>query len=438
MNNSSLLDSAVHKSMVRLVPLMLLLYILAFLDRANIGVAKVQYMADTGIGSAAFASGASIFFLAYAFLGAPCNLLMKKVGAKRWIAFTTILWGLVSCSLAIADTETKFVTTRFLLGATEAGFFPGMIYLTSLWFPQKNRGTIIGMFYVGPCIALALGTPFSGALLEGLHGWLGHPGWFWMFLVEGLLAAAVGVFVYFYLDSEPKHARFLNDGERKALMRELSQEEQKSVASRISDAIKIPRVWALAIAYGVIQLSVYGLAFYLPSTVAKLISSVNVTFISTLVAAIPWVVAGFATYYIPRYAAKRFAEAHYAALVLTIAGIGVIGSAVLSASPVASIFCLSLAASGFIAVQPMFWTMPSAILSGSALAAGIGFVNMFGAFGGALGAPVREFAEPIFGNPMAPQIVMGVTAIFGAILIYSLRPQQAGSQQPIAEEVIAK
>ena len=173
MMSNTLLESVVKKNRARLIPFMLALYVLAFLDRSNIGFAKETYQLDTGLSNEAYALGAGIFFVVYAFLGVPANLLMRKFGARRWIGCTTLLWGVLSAAMAWADTEAKFRLVRTLLGAAEAGFFPGMIYLTSQWFPQQNRASIMGLFYMGAPLALTLGSPLSGALLE-MHGFMGH------------------------------------------------------------------------------------------------------------------------------------------------------------------------------------------------------------------------------------------------------------------------
>ncbi|PLL95379.1 MFS transporter [Klebsiella michiganensis] len=164
--SNTLLESVVKKNRARLIPFMLALYVLAFLDRSNIGFAKETYQLDTGLSNEAYALGAGIFFVVYAFLGVPANLLMRKFGARKWIGCTTLLWGLLSAAMAWADTEAKFLLVRTLLGAAEAGFFPGMIYLTSQWFPQQNRASIMGLFYMGAPLALTLGSPLSGALLD--------------------------------------------------------------------------------------------------------------------------------------------------------------------------------------------------------------------------------------------------------------------------------
>lgn len=413
----TILEQAVKKNRLRLIPMMLALYILAFLDRSNIGFAKEAYQIDTGLSNEAYALGAGIFFVAYAFLGVPANLLMRKFGARMWIGTTTLIWGFLSAAMGFADTETKFLLVRTLLGAAEAGFFPGMIYLTSQWFPQKNRAAIMGLFYMGAPLALTLGSPLSGALLE-LNGFMGHAGWFWMFVIEGLLAVAAGIFVFFYLDDTPQTARFLNTEEKQALIQQLDSEESVKTTSRLIDALKNINVWHLALIYMAIQIAVYGLIFFLPTQVAALLGT-KVGFKASVVAAIPWVAALFGTYYIPRYSDKTGDRRNIAAITLLIAGIGIGVSAF--AGPVMAIIALCFAAIGFIAVQPVFWTMPTNILSGTALAAGIGFVNMFGAIGGFLAPIIRVRAETLFNSGSAGLVTLAAIAIIGALAIFLLK-----------------
>lgn len=415
------IERVVNKTRLRLIPFMLMLYILAFLDRANIGFAKESYQLATGLGDGAFALGAGIFFVAYAFLGVPANLLMRKFGARSWIGGTTLVWGVLSASMGYADTEWKFLLVRSLLGAAEAGFFPGMIYLTSQWFPQKSRAGIMGLFYMGAPLALTLGSPLSGALLE-MHGFLGHPGWYWMFIIEGMLALAAGAATFCYLDNSPSEARFLSAEERELLSSTLAIEESTKNTSKISDAIRNWTVWHLAIIYMVIQISVYGLVFYLPSQVAALMGT-NVGFTASLVTAIPWVAALFGTYYIPRYSDKTGERRNIAALTLLVAGLGIGISAF--ASPVAAIIALCFAAAGFIAVQPIFWTMPTGLLSGTALAAGIGFTNMFGAFGGFLAPNIKAQADIFFGNHLAGLMALAVITVIGSAFIMMLPQKKA-------------
>lgn len=412
-----IIDKIVKKTSWRLIPFMLALYILAFLDRSNIGFAKAAYQLDTGLSNEAFAFGAGIFFAVYAFLGVPANLLMRKFGARTWIGLTTLVWGFLSAGMAYADTEWKFLAVRVLLGVAEAGFFPGMIYLTSQWFPQQSRAGIMGLFYMGAPLALAFGSPVSGALLE-MHGFLGKPGWYWMFIIEGLVAILAGVITFFYLDNKPQDARFLNQEEKNMLIEQLNSEESVKTTSHISDAISNANVWHLAIIYMVIQISVYGLIFFLPTQVAALMGT-TVGFKVSLVAAIPWVASIFGTYYIPRYSDKTGERKKIAAMTLLVAGIGIGVSAF--ATPVIAIIALCFAAIGFIAVQPIFWTMPTNILSGAALAAGIGFVNMFGAFGGFFAPIIRVKADTYFNNGTAGLLTLAIITVIGSIAILALK-----------------
>lgn len=404
MMSNTLLESVVKKNRARLIPFMLALYVLAFLDRSNIGFAKETYQLDTGLSNEAYALGAGIFFVVYAFLGVPANLLMRKFGARRWIGCTTLLWGVLSAAMVWADTEAKFLLVRTLLGAAEAGFFPGMIYLTSQWFPQQNRASIMGLFYMGAPLALTLGSPLSGALLE-MHGFMGHPGWFWMFVIEGLLAVAAGAFTFFWLDDSPQHARFLSAAEKQALISELAREEEKKIASRLSDALRNGRVWQLALIYLTIQVAVYGLIFFLPTQVAAL----------------------FGTWLIPRYSDRTGERRNIAALTLLAAAVGIAVSGLVA--PVLAIIALCVAAVGVIAVQPVFWTMPTQLLSGTALAAGIGFVNLFGAIGGFLAPIVRVQAETLFASSAAGLLTLAGVAIVGVIIIFSLSLTRAVPQR---------
>lgn len=422
--NTTLIERVVKKNRARLIPFMLALYVLAFLDRSNIGFAKETYQIDTGLSNEAYALGAGIFFVVYAFLGVPANLLMRKFGARYWIGCTTLLWGGLSAAMAFADTEAKFLLVRTLLGAAEAGFFPGMIYLTSQWFPQRNRASIMGLFYMGAPLALTLGSPLSGALLE-MHGFMGHPGWFWMFMIEGLLAVAAGIFTFFWLDDTPEKARFLSPEEKQALICQLDSEEENKVASRLSDAMRIGRVWMLAIIYLCIQVAVYGLIFFLPTQVAALLGT-KVGFYASIITAIPWVFALLGTWLIPRYSDRSGERRKIAGMTLLAAGIGIGISGLVS--PVLAIAALCVAAVGFIAVQPVFWTMPTQMLSGTALAAGIGFINLFGAVGGFIAPILRVQAETLFSSSAAGLLTLAGVAVVGAMLIFALNVSRPAVQ----------
>ncbi|MCU6238745.1 MFS transporter [Morganella morganii] len=412
------LNSAIKKSWKRLVPLMFILYFVAFIDRVNVGFAKDAMQLDIGLSDSAFALGAGIFFAAYALFGIPANLILNKIGAQKWLSMTTVIWGVLSAMTGFVTNETQFIVLRFLLGLGEAGFYPGILLLASIYFPNKVRGSVIGIFVLGVPLALTLGSPLSGALLE-LHGWMGRPGWFWMFVIEGLPAVVIGVFAFFWLDDSPEKARFLTAEEKKALTEQLAGENAKTETTSVLSALKNIRVWHLALIYGTIQISVYGLMFFLPSQVASLMGQ-SLGFKASLVAAIPWACSAFGVYYIPRLADKNPSRrVAISVMCMLAAAVGLALSAF--ASPVFAIAALCLSAVGFLSVQPVFWTFPPQLLSGPALAAGIGFCTTMGAFCSFLAPIIRVEMDKLMNSNTAGIITLAVITVGCALLIALLK-----------------
>lgn len=416
--NNPVLNSAIKKSWKRLVPLMFILYFVAFIDRVNVGFAKDAMQLDIGLSDSAFAFGAGIFFAAYALFGIPANLILNKIGAQKWLSITTIIWGVLSAMTGFVTNETQFIILRFLLGLGEAGFYPGILLLASIYFPNNVRGSVIGIFVLGVPLALTLGSPLSGALLE-LHGWLGRPGWFWMFVIEGLPAVVIGIFAFFYLDDSPEKARFLTDEEKKALTEQLAKENAKTETTSVLSALKNAKVWHLALIYGTIQISVYGLMFFLPSQVASLMGE-SLGFKQSLVAAIPWACSAFGVYYIPRFADRHPTKrVEISVLCMLAAAVGLALSAF--ASPVFAIAALCLSAVGFLSVQPVFWTFPPQLLSGPALAAGIGFCTTMGAFCSFLAPIIRVEVDKVMNSNTAGIMTLSVITVGYAVLIALLK-----------------
>lgn len=415
---SPVLTLAIKKAYKRLMPLMFILYFIAFIDRVNVGFAKDAMSTDINLSESAYALGAGIFFLAYALFGMPSNVIMHKLGAKIWLSLTTVLWGILSACTGLVSNANEFIILRFLTGLCEAGFYPGILLVATIWFPNKIRSSVISIFVLGVPVALTLGSPLSGALLE-LHGFLGKPGWFWMFVIEGLPAVLLGIFAYFYLDNSPSQARFLTSTEREALTTQLASEQLHSQTSSIKIALKDIRVWHLAFIYGAIQISVYGLLFFLPAQVATLMGT-SVNFTSSLITAIPWAISLIGVYFIPRYAD------HYPAQRVAISFTCLLAAAVTLliasyANPVMAIVCLSICAVGLLAVQPIFWTFPPQLLSGPALAAGIGFCTAIGAFCGFLAPIIRVQANEVFNNQHAGVITLTILTLICALLIALLK-----------------
>lgn len=413
------LRSAVGKAAARLLPFLLLLYILAFLDRVNVGYAKQALLRDTGLGEGVYAFGASVFFVGYAIFEVPSNLIMHRVGARLWMCRIMVTWGLVSAAMMFATNTTTFYVLRFLLGVAEAGFFPGVILYLTYWFPAQSRGPMMGLFYFGAPIAQIFGGPLSGLLLE-LDGTANLRGWQWMFLVEGLMAAVVGVWTYFYLTDRPATAGWLTEKERSAIQAALDAEENAKNRHDTRDIFHLlsqPRVLYFGLIYCLIQMSVYGVTFYLPSQVARLLGR-ETGFVVGCVSAIPWICALLAAFLLPRLL-TRYGRAHLiASIALILSAVGIAISA--SGSTALALAALSLAAAGFIGAQPVFWTLPTAEFAGIHAAAVIALINSFGALGGFFAPNLKVMTESLFSSISAGQFALAASSLVAGTLLLGI------------------
>jgi MFS family permease len=414
------LSAVVGRVTRRLIPFLLLMYVLAFLDRANIGFAQEAYMADTGISDAAYALGAGIFFIGYAVFEVPSNLVLHKVGARIWMCRIMVTWGLISAAMMFAHSAPVFYALRFLLGVAEAGFFPGVILYLTYWVPTAYRGKVLGLFYFGAPLAFILGSPVSGALLE-LDGFAGLLGWQWLFLVEGVAASIVGVWAFWYLEDRPQTSRRLPPADRDVLVAAVEAEEAAKGAhspASVARSLADRKVLYLALVYFTIQMSVYGVTFYLPSQVAEL-AGAEVGFKVGLLTAIPWTCALVASFLVGRYSDRSGNRRLIAAVTLAVGGLGIAASAAFSA-PTLAMVALCFGAAGFIAVQPVFWTIPTGYLSGAAAAGGIALINSLGSLGGFVAPNVKNWADQSFGSGEAGLYVLAGTTLFGALLILGM------------------
>jgi sugar phosphate permease len=418
--SSASLEAINSKVMRRLLPFLLLMYVLAFLDRANIGFAQKALQHDTGLSNAAFAFGAGVFFAGYALFEVPSNLLLHRVGARLWMCRIMVTWGLVSASMCLAHTATAFYALRFLLGVAEAGFFPGVIYYLTHWFAQSARARAVGVFYFGAPLAFIFGSPLSGLLLD-LHGAAGLAGWQWLFLIEGAMATVVGIWAFWYLDNRPEDARWLDDAQRATLREALDQDARTASAHgprNLLAALVDRRVLALSAIYLLIQMSVYGVIFYLPQQVAALMGT-TVGLRVGLVAALPWLCALAVTWSVPRRADRTGGHRRWAVALLVLAGLG-IGASGLTHSPLFALAALCCAASGFIAAQPLFWTFPTRYLTGAAAAGSIALINSLGGLGGFIAPSLRTAAEHAFASTSAGLLLLGAASLLAALLIGTL------------------
>ncbi|MDR3562427.1 MAG: MFS transporter [Negativicutes bacterium] len=422
---TAVVDQAMQKATKKIIPFLLLMFIFAYLDRINIGFAKQALQIDVGFSDAVFALGVGLFFIGYAVFEVPSNVIMHHVGARRWLSRIMVTWGIVAAGFAFVTDETMFYVLRILLGIAEAGFAPGIIYYISCWFTIRKRTTIMGLFLLGMPVSVTLGAPLSGFLLD-MNGLMGLHGWQWMFLIEGLLASVVGVYALWYLVDKPEDAKWMTQEEKQALRNELEAENACKNLTYTSPwrALIDLRVLYLCFTYITLQMASYGITFYLPTQVAGLLGKKVGTEVG-LVSAIPYACAIVALILIPIYSDRTGKKGSLAALLF--GGCGVFFMLSNTANPFFAILALCVAVVCLFGCMPIFWTMPSRILTGVTAASGIAFINSIGNLGGFLAPNFRVWAEQYFHNPVAGIYVIGITAVFGSLLMWLTVPLGMGS-----------
>lgn len=415
------LAAAIRKVAWRLLPFLVLMYIISFIDRTNIGYAKTAYQADTGFSDAVFALGAGIFFIGYAAFELPSNLIMQRVGAKIWLARIMVTWGIFSALTFVAHNEYVFYLLRFLLGVAEAGFFPGVLLYLSRWFPNSFRARATAIFYFAIPIALAFGSIVSGALL-GMDGVLGWAGWQWMFFIEGAIAVVVGVIAYYYITNEPHDATWLTHDEKAALIAELAREERAklragshAVRGRLRDLLTNPTILCYAAVFFFIQISVYGLIFYLPSIVESFLDGASSLKVG-LVGSIPWLLSIVGCYLIAMWSDRTGSRRNL--VIVSFALMGVALAASRYVHPVLCLLALTVAAAMYMGATPVFWTLPAEHLTRDTNAAGIAVITALGNTGGFVAPILKTKVEQSSGAIETGMVAMGISAAIAALIVW--------------------
>ncbi|HWA95792.1 MAG TPA: MFS transporter [Terracidiphilus sp.] len=419
------LNRAIARARMRLVPFLMLMYVVSFLDRSNIGFAKEPLQTYVGISPESYALAAGLFFISYSFCGFPSNLLLHRIGAKIWMTVIMVAWGAVSMATMFVKGDTSLYTLRLLLGITEAGFFPGVILYLTYWFPSRVRGQIMGLFYIGVPIALLFGSPLSGLLLE-LHEVGGLQGWQWMFLIEGAIAIFVGIAAFWYLDDKPAQAKWMPDDERRILINVLAAEEsdrRSSSPGKLLKMVRDRRVLHFLAIYTLIQISVYGVVFYLPTEVGALIHQ-SAGLEVGVVSAIPWVIALVVVWWLPLKADRSQSHRNLAAAAMFLGGCA--SFVFPTAGPAVGIIALSVGISTFIAVQPLFWTFPTGYLADRAAAGGIAVITL-GNLGGFVAPNVKVWADEHFHSAHAGLYLLAGLTVLNAVLILAVRNRRTAA-----------
>jgi D-galactonate transporter len=412
-------DRTYRKVTWRIVPFLFICYLAAYLDRVNVGFAKLQMLRELGFSDAVYGFGAGIFFLGYVLFEVPSNVIMLRVGARLWIARIMLTWGLISAATAFVSTPLSFYIMRFLLGVAEAGFIPGVLLYITLWYPAERRGRITAIFLAAIPTASIVGGPVSGWILAVVSGAGGLSGWQWLFLVETIPSIILGIVTLFYLKDRVTDVKWLDAAEKRLVTANIARDNQdKQGHAHLLQAFSDPRVWLLGVIYFAIVCGIYIISFWLPSLIRQ--AGVADPRTIGLLTAVPYIVAIIAMV-AAGVSADRFRERRWHTIVPTLAtALGLAITAFAGTSLVPAMVGLSIAAAGASAAQAIFWTMPAAFLGGAAAAAGIALVNSLGNLAGFVSTDLVGWMTTLTHSPAAALYLFGGIMAIGGVLILAI------------------
>jgi MFS family permease len=434
----------------RLIPFLFLCYIVAFLDRVNVGFAKLQMAGDLKFSDAVYGFGAGIFFIGYFIFEVPSNVILERVGARVWIARIMITWGVISSAFLFTgvihwgpvaewfnctDAQFTFYFLRFWLGAAEAGFFPGIILYLTYWFPASRRAQMTALFMTAIAISNVIGSPVSGAIMQFMDGANGWRGWQWLFLLEGIPSVIIGALVFVLLDNGPNQSKWLTQPERDLVLRRLGEDDvsktQLGKRHGFLDAFKDLRVWFLAAVYFCGVVGFYAVNFWMPTIIQELGIDKKDFLKVGLLSMIPWGVAAVSMVVWGGHSDRTGERRWHAAGGLLVAMVGLLALAMIGKAPVPSIIALTLVTSGILSWVVTFWSLPTAFLSGTAAAAGIAWINSIGNLGGHFGPDMIGRIRTATNSSESAFYALAAIALLGALIILFLpKTQQKTAAAP--------
>jgi D-galactonate transporter len=411
-------EATYRKVAWRLSPLLLLCYVVAYLDRVNVGFAKLQMSADLGLSDAVYGFGAGIFFFGYFIFEIPSNVILHKVGARVWIARIMITWGIISALTMFITTPTMFYVMRFLLGVAEAGFFPGIILYLTYWYPAHRRGRMTTLFMTAIALSGLIGGPVSGWIMKSFDGANGWHGWQWLLLLEGIPSIVVGIMVLMLLDDRIAKAKWLTAEERDLLERNIAADNVEKEDMPIGKILSSPRVWMMSLIYFSFVMGLYGVSFWLP-TIIKATGVTDALSIG-LLSAIPYGAAVVGMLLVARSADKRGERRWHIAIPAVIGSIGLVLSVIWANNTALAMLGLTLGTMGILTTLPLFWSLPTAFLAGTGAAAGIAMINSLGNLAGFLSPYLVGWLKQVTGSNSSGMYMLAGFLILGAVLVLSV------------------
>jgi MFS transporter, ACS family, tartrate transporter len=410
----------IRKLQIRLIPYLFLLYVVAMVDRINIGFAALTMNKDLGLNSQQYSIAAGIFFIGYFLFEVPSNLMLHKIGARVWIARILLSWGLVASLTGLVQGAHQLYIVRVLLGFAEAGYYPGIVLYLTYWFRQREQARVLSLFLTGFAVNNIVGAPISGLILQHVH-WLGVASWRWLFILEGIPAIVLGFLTYFVLPNRPSEAKFLSGEEKEWLRAELEREDQVKFQrgqQSVMEGMINPRVWRLVAIYFGMMIGSYTLSFFVPQLVKSLSSEYSNSLVGYVVM-IPYLAALAGMILVGRSSDRRMERRYHAAISLVVGGIGFLSLGWIH-SPLVTMALLSLLAIGYCSSLSPFWAMPSEFLTGLSAASGIALINSFGNLGGFVGPYVVGFISQKTGTLYGGLAFAGISMLVAATLVLFL------------------
>ncbi|MFM2108228.1 MAG: hypothetical protein RLZZ513_1296 [Pseudomonadota bacterium] len=416
------IEEALYRKVAwRLIPLLLACYVVAYLDRVNVGFAKLQMIDQLGFSDTIYGLGAGMFFIGYFLFEVPSNIILHKMGARVWIGRIMISWGLISAAMMFVTTPTMFYVMRFLLGVAEAGFFPGIILYLTYWYPADRRARITAMFMTGIAIAGVIGGPVSGIIMKYTNGIYGWQGWQWMFLLEGLPSVALGLVVIMMLDDRISEARWLTEEERALLAHNIAKDEAHKEDESFLRIISSGKVWLCAAIYFSYVMGVYGVSFFLP-TIIKSMGHTDVVEIG-LISSIPYSVSVVVMLLVARSADRTGERRWHVAIPGMLGAVGLALSVILAKDGTLAIAALTLGLSGIMTTLPLFWSLPTAFLAGTGAAAGIALINSLGNLAGFVSPYAVGWLKDATGSTDAGVYLLAAAMVVGVLLTLAVPKQ---------------